>query len=514
MYLKGVFVSMRVVDLLNFKRKQIRILHFTWFAFFIAFFTWFNLAPLATTMMKDMGWLTPEHIAALGISNVVLTIPARVIIGSLLDKYGPRIVYSGLLITMSIPAMMFAFGNTWTQIFISRLILGCIGASFVIGIRIVAEWFPPKDAGFAEGFYGGWGNFGSAAAAMFLPWLALTVIGGDSGYRYALAFTGALCFVYGIIYFICVRDTPKGKTLIKPKNAAALEVSSWGDLIQLIIWTLPLGGAVAVSAWRLQGLGFISNEVLYIVWTIIVIITIFQVFNILKVNIPRLKKGVPEDDKYKFKNVVALNSTYFANFGAELAVVSMLPMFFETTFSLSPTVAGLIASSFAFVNLIARPLGGILSDRLGSRRRVMLVYMIGIAAGLLLMGLMNSSWPLLLAIFITVLTSLFIQGAEGATFAIIPMVKKRITGQIAGMAGAYGNVGSTIYLTLYTFVTPQQFFFILAIGAFISFVICFFTLEEPKNSFAEEYFLSSEDKEIISNDKQDIDLDHSRASSQ
>ncbi|MCQ6275239.1 NarK/NasA family nitrate transporter [Bacillus sp. V3B] len=490
---------MKVANLFHFKSERIKVLHFTWFAFFVSFFTWFNMAPLATTMMEDMGWLTAQHIAALGICNVVLTIPARIVIGSLLDKYGPRMVYSGLLVLMSIPAITFAFGDTWTQLMISRLILGSIGASFVIGIRMVAEWFPPKDVGFAEGFYGGWGNFGSAAVAMILPWIALSVIGGDNGWRYAIAFTGVFCFVYGIIYYICVRDTPKGKILIKPKKAAALEVSSWGDLVQLILWTIPLGGALVISSWRLEGMGFISNEVLYMIWGVIGLIVIYQIYNILKVNVPQLKKGIPEDDRYKFKNVVALNSTYFANFGAELAIVSMLPMFFQMTFSLSPTTAGLIAASFAFVNLVARPLGGILSDRMGSRRNVMLIYMLGIAIGLVLMGLMNSSWPIIIAVAITVLTSVFIQGAEGATFAIIPMIKKRVTGQIAGMAGAYGNVGSTIYLTLLTFVTPQQFFFILAGGAFVSLAICFFTLEEPKNSFGDEYYLSSEEINTMNN---------------
>ncbi|WP_257391619.1 MFS transporter [Halalkalibacter krulwichiae] len=330
---------------------------------------------------------------------------------------------------------------------------------------------------------------------MLLPWFALTLLGGDNGWRYALALTGVICFVYGIIYYLCVRDTPEGKALVKPKKTSALEVSSWGDLVQLIFWTIPLGGALAVSAWRLEGLGFISNEALYIIYAVILLVVIYQIYNILIVNIPRLKQGVPEEDKYKFKNVGALNSTYFANFGAELAIISMLPMFFQLTFSLTAAQAGLIAASFAFVNLIARPLGGVLSDRMGSRRNVMLVYMFGISIGLVLMGLMNSSWPLVLAIAITVLTSMFIQGAEGATFAVIPMIKKRLTGQIAGMSGAYGNVGATIYLTLYTFVTPQQFFFILASGAFVSFLICYFTLEEPKNSFADEYYLTDAERQ-------------------
>ncbi|MCZ7631654.1 MAG: hypothetical protein M5U19_22485 [Microthrixaceae bacterium] len=42
------------------------------------------------------------------------------------------------------------------------------------------------------------------------------------------------------------------------------------------------------------------------------------------------------------------------------------------------------------------------------------------------------------------------------------MVNKRMTGQIAGMAGAYGNVGAVIYLVVYSLVDARTFFFILA----------------------------------------------------
>jgi MFS transporter, NNP family, nitrate/nitrite transporter len=227
-----------------------------------------------------------------------------------------------------------------------------------------------------------------------------------------------------------------------------------------------------------------------------VVVIVYQVVQVLRVNIPILKKGVPEDDRYPFKSVAALNTTYFANFGAELAVVSMLPLFFEQTWGLNAAMAGLIAASFAFVNLFARPMGGLVSDRFGNRKFVMLSYMLGIAVGFALMGLMNSSWPLIIAIAITIFCSFFVQGAEGATFGIIPSIKRRVTGQISGMAGAYGNVGAVFYLFIFTFVTPSQFFFIIAGGALISWLVCLIWLKEPEGGFGDEYVISSVDEAI------------------
>lgn len=487
---------MQVSDLFRFKNPEVKALHLTWIAFFICFYVWFNMAPLASSILRSANWLTRDDLRLFAIANVALTIPARILVGMALDRFGPRRVFSTLMVLMAVPTLAFAFGETKTQLFVARLVLSSVGASFVVGIHMTALWFKPRDIGFAEGFYAGWGNFGSAAAAMTLPTIALMIFGGDEGWRYAIATSGLVMGCYGVFYWFAITDGPSADTHKKPRKAAALEVSSYRDLILLMLFTVPMIGILAILVYRVQSTGFIDPLTAWACYLAIAAVIFYQLVQVLRVNLPILKKGVPEDDRYPFSSVAALNTTYFANFGAELAVVSMLPMFFEETWGLSAAAAGLIASSFAFVNLFARPMGGLVSDRFGNRRFVMLAYMLGIAIGFALMGLLDSKWPLVVAVAITILCSFFVQGAEGATFGIIPSIKRRLTGQISGMAGAYGNVGAVFYLFIFMLVSPSQFFFIIAAGAFLSWIACLLWLKEPEGGFGDEYVISSVDHAI------------------
>ena len=319
-----------------------RTLHLTWFAFFLTFVVWFNLAPLATTVKADLG-LSVAQIRTVAICNVALTIPARVLIGMLLDKFGPRKTYSTILIFSVVPCLLFASAQTFNQLVISRLLLSIVGAGFVIGIRMVSEWFPPKEIGLAEGIYGGWGNFGSAFSALSLVAVAgfLSFSGGFElptgavlNWRGAIALTGIISFVYGIIYFFNVTDTPPGKPYQRPDKTAGLEVTSIRDFWGLIGMNVPFVAILSVLCWRLQKVGFLTSSTYPIALLAVLAWFVFQTWGIVRTNIELLKgtKIYPKEDRYEFKQVAILELTYIVNFGSELAEVSMLPSFYECTF--------------------------------------------------------------------------------------------------------------------------------------------------------------------------------------
>src|SRR5690554_5855067 len=129
------------INLLRLSDPKIKTLHLTWFAFFLTFAVWFAHAPLLTAIQASLN-LTDTQIKALLILNVAITIPARIVVGILVDKLGPRLIYSGLLIISGFLCLGFAFANTYTSLAIFRFLLGFVGAGFVIGIRLVSEWFP------------------------------------------------------------------------------------------------------------------------------------------------------------------------------------------------------------------------------------------------------------------------------------------------------------------------------------------------------------------------------------
>lgn len=469
------------INLFSFTGKM-KILHMSWIAFFITFFVWFNHAPMLGAIGESLN-LTKEQIKTLLILNVALTIPARVIIGMLTDKFGPKITYSALLFLSSIPCFMFAMADTFTQAAIARFLLGFIGAGFVIGIRIVSEWFPAKQLGTAEGIYGGWGNFGSAAGAMTLPAIALA-FGGEDGWRYAIGLTGLISLVFSFVYYRNVSDTPKGSTYFKPKNIGGMEVTSKGDFVLLIVMKIPMYAALALLTWKLSaGVGMLTEGTAWAIYLGLGALFLFDSFKAYQINKELFIKPVAEIHRYQFKQVAVLNVLYFATFGSELAVVSMLPLFFAETFDLSPVQAGLVASAYAFMNLMSRPGGGIISDKFG-RKKTLLILTAGLAIGYAVMGVIDSSWPLVLAVVAAMACSFFVQAGEGAVFAVVPLIKRRLTGQIAGMTGAYGNVGAVFYLTVLSMVSYQTFFLVIAGTAVLGF-FSLLLLKEPSGQVAE-----------------------------
>lgn len=468
-------------------RGKSKVLHLSWMAFFISFVIWFNHAPLMMLVKQDLG-ISDADVEIILLLNVALTIPARVIIGLVVDRFGARISYSVLLAVCSLPCFMFALAEDFSQLAWSRFLLGFIGAGFVVGVRIIGDWFPSSQMGIAEGIYAGWGNFGSAAAAIVLPGLAL-YLGAENGWRYAIASTGVLALLFSWVYYRNVENFPPELAGLKSKRASSMEVTSINDLFLYIVSLVPLYASLSLLVWKLAG---VEEPILAGSWPAILHVAIWLVFlwharQLVNTNAERLSQPIPSIHHYRYRQVVILAVAYLITFGSKLAVLSMLPMFFFKTFSDSQNIsmldAGLLASSFVMTNIVARPAGGWLSDKIG-RKFSILLFTCGLAGGYLLMALISAQWSIGLAVLVTLVCALFMQAAEGAIFAFVPLVRRAITGEVAGIVGAYGNAGAIVFLILLTFLTYTGFFLLLG-GCCVLLLGLIVYLEEPKNFITE-----------------------------
>lgn len=192
------------IKLFSISTPQMRAFHMTWFAFFLAFFAWFGIAPLMAIVREELH-LTKVQIGNTIIASVAITIIARLIIGKLCDKYGPRLTYTWLLILGSLPVMGIGLAHSYESFLLFRLAIGAIGASFVITQYHTSVMFAPNVVGTANATTAGWGNLGGGVTQLVMPLVFAAFVGlGYSetiSWRLAMIVAGAVLLLTGIAYY-------------------------------------------------------------------------------------------------------------------------------------------------------------------------------------------------------------------------------------------------------------------------------------------------------------------------
>jgi MFS transporter, NNP family, nitrate/nitrite transporter len=390
------------INLFSFSTPAMRAFHVTWVAFFLCFFGWFGVAPLMPVIREELQ-LSKEQIGNILIASVAVTVIARLLVGWLVDRYGPRRVYTGLLVLGALPVMGLGLAEDYTSFLIFRLAIGAIGASFVITQYHTCAMFAPNVVGTANATAAGWGNLGGGVTQMVMPLVFAALMGAgmaqSSAWRVAMILPGVLMLAAAVAYFTLTQDGPEG-------NQTAQS-----------------------AAQKPKG-------------------TFFKAFSDPRTWVLGLAYGACFGVELTVHNVAAL---YFHDrFGLGLAAAGM--------------VAGSFGLLAIFARALGGYTGDRVGLKRGLKGRVATLATVLAAEGALLILFSRMDY-LPLAIVTLVLFGLFTHMSAGATYAVTPFVRRDAVGAVAGVVGAGGNVGAVLagFLFRSEGVLPQTAFLVLGV---------------------------------------------------
>jgi NNP family nitrate/nitrite transporter-like MFS transporter len=289
-----------------------------------------------------------------------------------------------LLLVGSIPIFLVGLSRDYTSFLMFRAAIGIIGASFVITQYHTSMMFADNIKGTANAVAGGWGNLGGGVTNMVMPLIFAVIVG--------FGYTKSEAWRYAMIL---------------------------PGLMMLIVAFLYYRYTKDTPAGNFAEIGNIKKKPTATDWSVL-----------------------------SDWRIWALALAYAVCFGMEITFDNVASLHFVDTFKLSQSAAGLWAGIFGFMNLFARAIGGICSDKVGNKfglrgKGVLL------AALLLLEGIgiiiFAHAGSLVFAIISMLSFALFLKMANGATYGIVPFVNKKNIGLVSGIVGAGGNVGGMFF---------------------------------------------------------------------
>jgi NNP family nitrate/nitrite transporter-like MFS transporter len=390
-----------------------RAFHLTWIAFFVCFFAWFATAPLMPVIKGDLN-LTNDEVYSIGIAGVLATVLARFVIGPLCDKYGPRLTYTALLFFGAFPVIGVSFAWDFNSFLVFRLLIGIIGASFVITQFHTSVMFAPNVVGTANATVGGWGNAGGGVTQSVMP-MVLALVGAwgfskGMSWRYAQVLPAVLMLITAVLYWKFTQDTPEGNFSDMRRKGMSTAVGKKEG------WDVMKEASKNYRTWLLA-------------------------------------------------------ACYGASFGVELFVHSIAATYYFNRYQLSLEDAGLAVGAFGLLALFARAVGGLLSDKIARTKgldgRTWLLFGLMLGEGVFLIAF-SQAGTVAMAISAMLVFGLFTHMACGSLYALVPFIDRKVLGGVCGIIGAGGNIGGVAAGLLLRFTgLPALCFMVLGFAAVI-----------------------------------------------
>jgi NNP family nitrate/nitrite transporter-like MFS transporter len=129
---------------------------------------------------------------------------------------------------------------------------------------------------------------------------------------------------------------------------------------------------------------------------------------------------------------------YSVSFGGFVGLSSFLPIYFHDQYGLTPVNAGYFTAACVFAGSFARPFGGLIADRIGGTRALMVIYAI---VAVVLLAIAQGSLPVVGALVVLLAGMIALGMGNGAVFQLVPQRFGHDVGLMTGLVGMTGGIG-------------------------------------------------------------------------
>ena len=217
------------------------------------------LGLLKPVLEKDLGWSEANFgwiVFAFQLSYALMMPVA----GRMMDWMGTRVGYLLAVIVWSIAAMGHALARNAVDFGIARFALGFgESANFPAAIKTIADWFPRNERALATGVFNSGTNIGAIVAPLAVPYLAV-----HFGWRSAFIMTGAIGFVWVVLWFFLFRQ-PREHSMLSQQELALIEAGREEESVAKVPFSMLL---TSRPAWAFFIGKFLTDPVwwFYLYW--------------------------------------------------------------------------------------------------------------------------------------------------------------------------------------------------------------------------------------------------------
>ncbi|KAI1482531.1 nitrate transporter [Daldinia eschscholtzii] len=457
----------RSVPVLNVFNVYGRVFFFSWWGFMVAFWAWYTFPPLLTHTIKANLHLTSAEIANSNIVSLCATLLVRFAAGPACDRFGPRWVFAGTLLIGSIPLGLAPLVHNAQGLYVSRFFIGILGGSFVPCLVWSTGFFDKNVIGTANALAGGWGNAGGGITYFIMPAVfdSFVALGYSDGVAWRLTFVVPLVITIGtgILMLLLCPDTPTGKWseryLHVEQNLTSQDGDTTPNTMDSIV-DVPGNITDKASSTGANSIQDTKEPPKHADWDQEAATPSSETIGAAQGEVVQ-KPTWSEVVRVVFSPQTTFHVlTYMCSFGGELAINAILGSYYVKNFPwLGQTAAANWAAMFGFLNVVTRPLGGVVADilyqALGRSAWAKKIWIVACGcisgAALIVVGQVDPH-DLSAMVGLVTLAALFIEAGNGANFALVPHVHPHANGVVSGTTGAGGNLGGVVFAIVFRFM--------------------------------------------------------------